>query len=165
MQIWGEENECTFNKTEGHECDWTEKCCTMTCKITPKSWKKFCGHGDPTCGPNYVQCDGKSMQCPVSYDIKTYNGRRCVHRERERIGSGTCKDGFCVSSVCKDAGLEDCVCSHSFSKVCKVCCRHSKKGSKCQPAERFGLKSNDSSYFHRDPGIICAQTSNYQCNK
>ncbi|GFY63205.1 disintegrin domain-containing protein [Trichonephila inaurata madagascariensis] len=162
----GEAKECTFNKTRGHRCDWSDSCCTMTCNLTPKSWNQYCGKGDPKCGPPNAVCDGSSHKCSVShYDVKAYNGRRCNLDSRRQIGSGTCKDGFCNSTVCKDNGLQDCICHHRSRHECKVCCMKDGDGGKCQPVERFGLKSDESRYFLRDFGTPCKRKFNYHCNE
>ncbi|GFQ66618.1 uncharacterized protein TNCT_596311, partial [Trichonephila clavata] len=162
----GDAKQCTFNKTRGLKCDWTDPCCTMTCELVPKSWNKYCGKGDPKCGPSNAVCDGSSHKCSVShYDVKQYNGRRCNLDSRRQIGSGTCKDGLCNSTVCKDNGLHDCICHHRSRHECKVCCMKDEKDGKCQPAERFGLKSDEGSYFLRDFGTPCKRQFNYHCNE
>ncbi|CAL1288101.1 unnamed protein product, partial [Larinioides sclopetarius] len=161
----GMKNECQFDRSKGHECEWTDACCTMSCQIVPKDWKRFCGHGDPSCGPIDAYCDGNSSKCPHHQpDSSASHGQRCGPGNLEQVGAATCKDGRCDSTVCRDAGLEDCHCDHKSRRTCKVCCKKKGKGRKCLSAESFGLKSNVSNFFYRYPGLPCSTVNNEYCD-
>ncbi|GIY18784.1 disintegrin domain-containing protein [Caerostris darwini] len=163
----GKKNECLYDRSYGHECEWYEPCCTQTCKIIPKSWRMYCGEGDPGCESEDNYCDGKSSTClGLKKDPKKFNGKRCGPGKVLQIGAGTCQNGFCNSTVCQDAGLKDCRCEHSRTHACRICCqKHGSHHQLCQPAEYFGLKSNVSNYFLRYAGFSCSTSQNEHCDR
>ncbi|GIZ00699.1 disintegrin domain-containing protein [Caerostris extrusa] len=72
-------NECLYDRSYGHECEWYEPCCTQTCKIIPKSWRMYCGEGDPGCQSEDNYCDGKSSTCNgLKKDLRSSTGRGVV---------------------------------------------------------------------------------------
>ncbi|XP_035212263.1 disintegrin and metalloproteinase domain-containing protein 10-like [Stegodyphus dumicola] len=165
----GQDDECTYDRKQGYECDWSDSCCNHDCKLIPRSWKTFCALGDPSCAPENAYCDGKSPKCPFPIGATSItDGQSCGPSLLKFNGAGTCMKGFCNSTVCRDGGLQDCTCSQESAHECRVCCKKNKKGETdelCVPAEYFGLKPKNGNYFYRYPGTPCQSVRFGHCSR
>lgn len=96
----------------------------------------------------------------------------CGPATLKHAGAATCKTGHCNSTVCQDAGLEDCTCAVESGEECRVCCKKlvaTREGEEsdalCVPAEYFGLKPKKGKIFYRYPGTPCNEVRLGHCDR
>lgn len=172
----GKKNECMYDRSKGYECEWTESCCTIQCKVVPKAWNHFCGFGDPSCAPKGTFCDGKSSHCPVHpMSANLNNGEMCGPASLKHLGQATCSGGRCNSTACRDANYEDCECAAGTGHQCRVCCKSSQNVDSdtgeqlCVPieyfrSERLPTKTKGKILFRR-LGTPCNEVRFGHCDK
>jgi len=87
------------------------RCCTSACTVA--SAGITCRQKTDCASASH--CDGSSKSCPAPR--LAADGTSCAD------GRGTCTAGVCSMSLCKQAGLVDCMCRHPRNHACSVCCR------------------------------------------